>query len=77
MCSIYLFKFVLFEGLDSPIYPDDFQDVVVKDEPLEPDTVSCKHMQDIFVFQSCSLVIIFMDFYPMTHKIIDHCLKFT
>ena len=41
MCSTYLFMFVLFEGLGSPIYPDDFQDVEVKDEPLEPDTVSC------------------------------------
>ena len=28
--------------LSSPIYPPDFQDVEVKDEPLEPDTVSCK-----------------------------------
>ena len=26
----------------SPIYPPDFQDVEVKDEPLEPDTVSSK-----------------------------------
>ena len=38
-CSIHLFMFVLFEGLGSPIYPDDFQDVVVKDEPLEPDSL--------------------------------------
>ena len=29
--------------LGSPIYPADFQDVEVKDEPLEPDTVSCEH----------------------------------
>ena len=28
----------------SPIHPPDFQDVDVKDEPLEPDTVSCKHI---------------------------------
>ena len=35
-----LFMFVLFEELGSPIYPDDFQDFEVKDEPLEPDTVS-------------------------------------
>ena len=28
--------------LGSPIYPPDFQDVEVKDEPLEPDTVSSK-----------------------------------
>ena len=30
--------------LGSPIYPADFQDVEVKDEPLEPDAVSCKHI---------------------------------
>ena len=30
--------------LSSPIYPPDFQEVEVKDEPLEPDTVSCKHI---------------------------------
>ena len=29
--------------LVSPIYPADFKDVEVKNEPLEPDTVSCKH----------------------------------
>ena len=29
--------------LDYPIYPVDFQDVEVKDEPLEYYTVSCKH----------------------------------
>ena len=50
ICSIYLFMFILIEGLGSQIYSDDFQDVAVKDEPLEPDTVSCKHVQDIFVF---------------------------
>ena len=38
----YLFMFVLFAELGSPFYPDDFQDIEVKDEPLEPDTVSCK-----------------------------------
>ena len=43
ICSTYLFMFVLFEGLGSPIYRDDFQDVEVKDEPLEPDTVSSAH----------------------------------
>ena len=37
--------FALFEGLGSQIYPNDFQDVEVKDEALEPDTVSCKHFQ--------------------------------
>ena len=35
--------FALFKELGSPIYPDDFKDVEVKDEPLEPDTVSCEH----------------------------------
>ena len=38
----YLFMFVLFAELGSPFYPDDFQDIEVKDEPLEPDTVGCK-----------------------------------
>ena len=33
--------FVSVEELDSPAYPDDFQDVEVKDEPLEYDAVSC------------------------------------
>ena len=28
------------DRLGFPIYPPDFQDVEVKDEPLEPDTVS-------------------------------------
>ena len=26
------------------IFQDNFQDVQVKDEPLEPDTVSCEHI---------------------------------
>ena len=43
-----LSMFVSFEGLCSPIYPDDFQDVEVKDEPLEPDTVSCKRILQSF-----------------------------
>ena len=34
----YLFLFVSFAGLGSPIYPDNFQDFEVKNEPLEPDT---------------------------------------
>ena len=42
--------FVLFEGLGSLIRPDDFRDVEVKEELLEPDAVSCQHMQDIFNF---------------------------
>ena len=29
------------EELDSPAYPDDFQDVEVKEEPMEYDAVSC------------------------------------
>ena len=51
MCSTYRFMFVLFEGLGFK-YPDDFQDVEVKDEPVEPDAVSCKFMQDIFIFKA-------------------------
>ena len=34
--------FIVVEELDFPVYPDDFQDVEVKDEPLEYDTVSCE-----------------------------------
>ena len=30
--------------LGCSIYPPDFQDIEVKDEPLEPDAVSCKHI---------------------------------
>ena len=37
----YLFMFVSVEEMDSPAYPDDFQDVEVKDEPFEYDAVSC------------------------------------
>ena len=36
-----LFMFVLDEELDSPPYPEDFQEVEVKDEHMEYDAVSC------------------------------------
>ena len=36
----YLFMFVLVEELDSPAYPDDFQEIEVKEEPMEYDAVS-------------------------------------
>ena len=36
----YLFMFVLVEECDSSAYPEDFQEVEVKDEPLEYDAVS-------------------------------------
>ena len=36
-----LFMFILDEELNSPAYPEDFQEVEVKDEPLEYDAVSC------------------------------------
>ena len=38
---------------DSPAYPDDFQDVEVKDEPMEYDSVSCDsfyHLNSILIF---------------------------
>ena len=35
--------------LGSPIYPADFKDVEVKDEPLEHDAVSCKHILKKFI----------------------------
>ena len=37
----FLFMFVLVEELDSPAYPDDFQEIEVKEEPMEYDAVSC------------------------------------
>ena len=46
---IYL-CFVLLAESGSQIYSDYFQDVKVKDEPLEPDTVSYKHKQQSFIF---------------------------
>ena len=67
--------FVLFEGLGSPIYPDDFQDVEVKDEPLEPDTVSCEHMQDIFIFKAVVWLLSLWNFIPC--HIIVLCLILT
>ena len=46
----YLFMFVLFAELGSPIYSDDFKDVEVKKEHFEQDTVSCEHMQQNFIW---------------------------
>ena len=37
----YLLMFVLVEELNSPAYPNDFQEVEVKEEPMEYDVVSC------------------------------------
>ena len=45
------FLLVSFAELGSPIYPDHFQDVEVKDEPLENDTVSCEHIQQNFILK--------------------------
>ena len=52
-----LFMFVLVEELDSPAYPDDFQDVGVKDEPFEYDAVSCD------LFYHITLMLISLYFY--------------
>ena len=57
MAFTYLFMFVLVEELDCPAYPDDFQDVEVKDEPFEYDAVSC----DLFYY--INLILILMYFY--------------
>ena len=38
----YIFMFILVEVLDSPAYLEDFQEVELKDEPLEYDAVSCE-----------------------------------
>ena len=37
----YLFMFVLVEELDSPAYPEDFQEIEVKEEAMDYDVVSC------------------------------------
>ena len=36
----YLFMFISVDELDTPAYPDDFQEVKVRDNPLEYDAVS-------------------------------------
>ena len=49
----YLFMFVLVEELDSPAYPEDFQEVEVKDEPMEYDAVSSDllyHYNSMLIF---------------------------
>ena len=37
----YLFMFVLVEGSDCLAYPEDFQEIEVKEEVMEYDAVSC------------------------------------
>ena len=49
--------FVSVEELDSPAYPDDFQDIEVKPEPFEYDAVSCD------LFYHITLMIVSMYFY--------------
>ena len=49
-----LFIFVLEDELDAPAYPEDFQEVVVKDEPMEYDAVSC----DLFYHPISMLIFI-------------------
>ena len=46
--------FVLDEELDSPAYPEGFQEVEVKDEPREYDAVSC----DLFYHSNSMLIFI-------------------
>ena len=36
----YLFMFVLVEVLDSPAYPEDFQEIEMKEEAMEYNAVS-------------------------------------
>ena len=50
MFLAYLIIFGLFAELSLPIYSDDFQDVEVKKEHFEQDTVSCEHMQQNFIW---------------------------
>ena len=49
-----IFMFVLDEELDSPAHPEDFQEVEVKDEPMEYDAVS----RDLFYYTNSILIII-------------------
>ena len=37
----YLFMFVSVEELDFPAYPENFQDIEVKEESMDYDAVSC------------------------------------
>ena len=37
----YLIMFVLAEESDSPGYPEDFQEIEVKEEAMDYDAVSC------------------------------------
>ena len=53
-----LFMFVLDEKLDSPGYPEDFQEVEVKEEFMEYDAVSC----DLFYHPNSTLIFIFFLF---------------
>ena len=49
----YLFMFVLDEELDSPAYPENFQEVEIKDEPMDYDAVSCDllyHHNSMLIF---------------------------
>ena len=49
----HLFMFVLDEELDPPAYPEVFQEVEVKDEPMEYDAVSCDlfyHLNSLLIF---------------------------
>ena len=49
-----LFMFVIDEELDSPAYPKDFQEVEVKDEPMDYDAVS----RDLFYHPNSMLIFI-------------------
>ena len=65
-----LFVFVLDEELDPPAYPADFQEVEVKDEPMEYDAVSC----DLFYHHNSMLIFIIFEYNiedkPSFHKIL-------
>ena len=55
----YLFMFVLDEELDSPAYPEDFQEIEVKDEPMEYDAVSCDwfyHPDSMLIFNIFNII---------------------
>ena len=56
-----LFMFVLDEELDSPAYPENFQEVEVKDEPIEYDSVSCDmcyHPNSMLIFIIFNMILI-------------------
>ena len=67
----YIFMFVLDEELDSPAYPDDFQDVEVKDEPFEYDAVSCDFSKQITLMLILINLCLIISLYNLENRVYD------